>query len=219
MRHLAQAGSLTDQELLILERSYTLLRKVEHRLQILFDRQTHLLPEFPEEFSQLAVRTGYPPGAEGVMAFTQDMTEATTLNRRILDHLLHDAFGDEEAPEIEVDLVLDPDPSPAFIQEVLERHLFQDRESRLSKSRQSRRRENLFSFNATVSTFSGSHCTEIASRIPKLPIQMQRSSHSLVSANLLGERECCGNSLVFIHRRSNCMSMCVPRALFWLEFL
>ena len=129
MRHLAQAGSLTDQELLILERSYTLLRKVEHRLQILFDRQTHLLPELPEEFSQLAVRTGYPPGAEGVMAFTQDMTEATTLNRRILDHLLHDAFGDEEAPEIEVDLVLDPDPSPAFIREVLERHLFQDRES------------------------------------------------------------------------------------------
>ena len=41
LRRLAETGGLTDQERGILERTYTLLRTVEHRLQILYDRQTH----------------------------------------------------------------------------------------------------------------------------------------------------------------------------------
>ena len=45
IRRLTEAGALTDQEREILERNYTLLRTVEHRLQIVEDRQTHLLPD------------------------------------------------------------------------------------------------------------------------------------------------------------------------------
>ena len=43
-------------------------------------------------------------------AFEHDYRTKTALNRKILDHLLHDAFGDDAKTEPEVDLVLDPDP-------------------------------------------------------------------------------------------------------------
>ena len=126
IRRLAETGGLTDQEREILERSYTLLRTVEHRLQILYDRQTHRLPDTPAEFARLAVRTGYGTGADAADRLRHDLAEATALNRRILDHLLHDAFPDDAAPETEVDLVLDPDPPDDFVRDVLARHGFRD---------------------------------------------------------------------------------------------
>jgi glutamate-ammonia-ligase adenylyltransferase len=126
IRRLAAAGSLTDQEREILERNYTLLRTVEHRLQILYDRQTHDLPTSDVELGRLASRLGYGGEAEGRDRLRRELAEATTLNRRILDHLLHDAFPDDSAPEPEVDLVLDPEPEPAVTQAVLARHGFCD---------------------------------------------------------------------------------------------
>ena len=126
IRRLAAAGALTDQEREILERTYTLLRTVEHRLQILYDRQTHELPADPAEFARLAVRCGYGTGAAAAERLRHDLVSAADLNRRILDHLLHDAFPDELAPEPEVDLVLDPEPPPSLVHEVLSRHGFRD---------------------------------------------------------------------------------------------
>jgi len=126
IRRLAHVGALTDQEREILERTYTLLRTVEHRLQILYDRQTHTLPRDDTELGRLAIRLGYGGAVEGRTRLRSDLAEATTLNRRILDHLLHDAFPDDEAPEPEVDLVLDPEPDAATVQAVLARHGFAD---------------------------------------------------------------------------------------------
>jgi glutamate-ammonia-ligase adenylyltransferase len=126
IRRLAEAGGLTDQEREILERTYTLLRTVEHRLQILYDRQTHSLPRTDEELGRLAARMGYGAEADARDLFRRDLTEATSLNRKILDHLLHDAFPDDATPEPEVDLVLDPAPSADVVREVLTRHGFRD---------------------------------------------------------------------------------------------
>jgi len=126
MRRLAETGGLTDQERGILERTYTLLRTVEHRLQILYDRRTHVLPEDPAEFARLAARMGYGIDAAAATRLHRELAEATDHNRRILDHLLHDAFPDDAEPEPEVDLVLDPSPSEGFVREVLSRHRFQD---------------------------------------------------------------------------------------------
>ncbi|NDH93161.1 MAG: bifunctional [glutamate--ammonia ligase]-adenylyl-L-tyrosine phosphorylase/[glutamate--ammonia-ligase] adenylyltransferase, partial [Planctomycetia bacterium] len=111
IRRLTASGGLTDQEREILERTYRLLRTVEHRLQILYDRQTHRLPDDDAEFVRLAVRTGYGNGPAAAARLRADLAEATRLNRRILDHLLHDAFPGEKKPEPEVDLILDPDPA------------------------------------------------------------------------------------------------------------
>ncbi|MFM8735642.1 MAG: hypothetical protein ACKOC8_10665 [Pirellulales bacterium] len=126
VRRLAAIHALTDQEREILERTYTLLRTVEHRLQILYDRQTHALPSGDEELGRLAIRLGYGGDTPGREALRRELAEATTLNRRILDHLLHDAFPDDLAPEPEVDLVLDPAPDDATVHDVLSRHGFRD---------------------------------------------------------------------------------------------
>jgi len=126
IRRLAQAESLTDQEREILERTYTLLRTVEHRLQILYDRQTHALPASNAEMSRLAIRLGYGADAAGRDRLVHELEEAKQLNRRILDHLLHDAFPDDSAPEPEVDLVLDPEPDEAAVRAVFAGHGFHD---------------------------------------------------------------------------------------------
>ena len=125
---LEKAGCLTMQERTILEENYAFLRKVEHRLQILFDMQTHSLPSDTEELRKLSVRMGNDPTAieSELELFRSEFAERTTLNRKILDHLLHDAFSDDEAIDPEVDLVLDPDPDTDSIHDVLGKYGFAD---------------------------------------------------------------------------------------------
>jgi len=59
MQALESAGCLTDPEYRALDDAYRFLRKTEHRLQLLFDWQTHRLPEKPDEIRKLALRMGY----------------------------------------------------------------------------------------------------------------------------------------------------------------
>lgn len=61
LQALEHAGCLTDQEYRVLDDAYRFLRKTEHRLQLLFDLQTHRLPESAEELGHLARRMGYEP--------------------------------------------------------------------------------------------------------------------------------------------------------------
>lgn len=125
---LEQTGSLSNQERMILEDNYTFLRKLEHRLQIMFDLQTHLIPDSDDEQRKLALRMGYidSPQRPALAAFQSDYRNKTELNRRIIDHLLNDAFSDDEESAAEIDLVLDPDPTEASIAEVLGRYQFRD---------------------------------------------------------------------------------------------
>ncbi|MCH8045098.1 MAG: bifunctional [glutamate--ammonia ligase]-adenylyl-L-tyrosine phosphorylase/[glutamate--ammonia-ligase] adenylyltransferase [Planctomycetes bacterium] len=125
---LEQARCLTDQERNILEENYRFLRKIEHRLQIMLDLQTHAIPDDPAEKRKLAIRLGYSDteDATALAAFEADYQQRTQLNRKILDHLLHDAFEDDGEAAPEVDLVLDPDPSDEDIREVLGRYPFKD---------------------------------------------------------------------------------------------
>ena len=96
--------------------TYRFLRQVEHRLQILFDRQTH---EMPRTWKSCAPwRSGWAirppaPGRTGPAPptrFLADYRGKTELNRRILNHLLHDAFRGDDGAAVDpvVDLVLDP---------------------------------------------------------------------------------------------------------------
>ncbi len=127
---LENVGCLSNLERSLLEENYSFLRKIEHRLQIMFDLQTHLLPSDSEEMRKLALRMGYADTAErpALAAFEQEYRSRTEVNRRILDHLLHDAFGDQADPEAEAeaDLVLDPDPPQQRIEAVLGRYPFRD---------------------------------------------------------------------------------------------
>ena len=125
---LEHVGCLTMQERNILEDNYRFLRKIEHRLQIMFDLQTHTIPEEDEELRRLAIRTGYSDqdGRSALVDFKEELQQNTELNRKILDHLLHDAFRDDPDTAPETDLVLAPHPSEAFIGDCLERYNFRD---------------------------------------------------------------------------------------------
>ncbi|MEM9187072.1 MAG: bifunctional [glutamate--ammonia ligase]-adenylyl-L-tyrosine phosphorylase/[glutamate--ammonia-ligase] adenylyltransferase [Planctomycetota bacterium] len=125
---LEKVGCLTHQERTLLEDNYSQLRKLEHRLQIMFDLQTHRLPAEPEELRKVAVRMGYAdtPQRTALDAFQREHKERTEVNRRILDHLMHDAFGGDSDAEPEVDLINDPNPSRARVEEVLGAYPFRD---------------------------------------------------------------------------------------------
>ncbi|MFO7907560.1 MAG: bifunctional [glutamate--ammonia ligase]-adenylyl-L-tyrosine phosphorylase/[glutamate--ammonia-ligase] adenylyltransferase [Pirellulaceae bacterium] len=125
---LEKVGCLTMQERNILEENYRFLRKIEHRLQIMFDLQTHTLPDDDGELGRLAIRMGYSEqgGESPLKQFKQDLRERTSLNRRILDHLLHDAFMDDPETAVETDLVLAPQPDDTAIQRCLRRYNFRN---------------------------------------------------------------------------------------------
>ena len=88
-----------------LEENYIMLRKVEHRLQIMFDLQTHSLPESDDELRKLAIRMGFAEGPhrDPLEAFKADYKQKTERNRKILNYLLKEAFGKEEEIDPEVD--------------------------------------------------------------------------------------------------------------------
>ena len=134
IERLQHAGCLTPQERSLLEDNYDFLRKLEHRLQLVYDLQTHTLPDDPAELRKVAIRMGYADTQEtkALDRFVEDLRERTEVNRRILDHLLHDAFPDDAKEEPEVDLVNDPDPSKQRINEVLGRYPFSDPQSAYS---------------------------------------------------------------------------------------
>ncbi len=129
LARLERVGCLTNLERSILEENYAFLRKIEHRLQIMLDLQTHVLPDNRDELRKLALRMGYTSGDDEQSAlegFLNDYRGKTELNRKILDHLLHDAFSDDTQTRAEVDLVLDPDPPEERIVEVLGKYPFRD---------------------------------------------------------------------------------------------
>lgn len=128
IERLEQAGWLTRQERDLLEDNYRFLRKVEHRLQIMFDLQTHKLPHTPTEQQKLARRLDYHDQADqpARQALLDDYNRRKDVNRRVLDHLLHDAFTDDPQTQPEVDLVNAPDPSPEAIEAALGRYGFRD---------------------------------------------------------------------------------------------
>lgn len=123
---LADAGILNLQESSILDDGYRLLRQVEHYLQIMFDLQTHSLPDTPDELRKLALRMGFRDQSEqpAENQLRQLLEEKTSRIRRIVDHLLHRAFADQADYADESDLILEPEPSAEVIDRVLSKHSF-----------------------------------------------------------------------------------------------
>lgn len=65
-------------------------------------------------------------GRTALEAFQRDYDRSAVVNRRILDHLLHDAFRGDTQTAAEVDLVLDPAPPEDRVREVLGKYPFRD---------------------------------------------------------------------------------------------
>ncbi len=63
LRALAAAGRISDESARELSESYRFLRRVEHRLQMVDDAQTHTIPADPTGLARLAIFLGWPSAA------------------------------------------------------------------------------------------------------------------------------------------------------------
>ncbi|MCA9217110.1 MAG: hypothetical protein KDB27_28775, partial [Planctomycetales bacterium] len=117
IKELANIAAINFDEQRILSEGYSFLKRIEHRLQVVFGPQSQSLPIEPAEFDRFSQHLGYANRKS--QQFRDDYQQRTLLVRKVLDHLLHDAFRDgiETAPE--VDLILDPDPSAEYIEQTL----------------------------------------------------------------------------------------------------
>jgi len=125
---LSQKGLITYQEHERLSKAYVFLRTIEHRIQILDDLQTQIMPSDAWGLRTLARRAGYlEPGRE-VELLIRDYTEHTQNVRRIYDELF--AFtGDDaarSAPAGDYGRLLDSDTTEQEATTMLERFGFRD---------------------------------------------------------------------------------------------
>jgi len=103
LHRLVGHGLLADADYEVLARAYIFLRKLEHRLQILHDRQTHTLPESPRELAVLARRMGYQPPEypDPVASLLTEYEEHTGAVRNLYDAFLQGTGPQEEEPREE----------------------------------------------------------------------------------------------------------------------
>ncbi len=138
MRRLVAHGGINQDEHTAMETAYRFLRKLEHRLQFMFDRQTHRLPESPAELQRLALRVGYspfdrkPPGE----ALLDDLRAITDRNRATLHRLLDGLFGtsthSSDDGQAEFDLILMTEVTPEDQRAILAKYRFKQPEQAYS---------------------------------------------------------------------------------------
>ncbi|MBE9536772.1 MAG: bifunctional [glutamate--ammonia ligase]-adenylyl-L-tyrosine phosphorylase/[glutamate--ammonia-ligase] adenylyltransferase [Proteobacteria bacterium] len=98
---LQEAGLISPEDNKQLSEAYIFLRLIEHRLQIFQERQTHTLPNKPEELEKLALRAGYRKNA--LESFLEDHRKYTGNVNRIYSTLFHEAaekLEEEKNPEL-----------------------------------------------------------------------------------------------------------------------
>ncbi len=120
---LLQTHGLIDADTtVILSEAYSFLRTVEHRIQVVQERQTHNLPTDEMEFERLARRCGFNDSAK----FRQVLESY----RREVEAIYHDLFytsaEEAEAVPAEVAYLFDPAAEPAELQELLKTKGFDD---------------------------------------------------------------------------------------------
>jgi len=87
MARLVETGHLDEQARRQLEESYRFLRQVEHRIQMVNDRQTHNLPEQPSEVNRIARFMGYPDAAAFAQEFLRHVDIVRVNYRAVFEHV------------------------------------------------------------------------------------------------------------------------------------
>ncbi|HEY2133052.1 MAG TPA: bifunctional [glutamine synthetase] adenylyltransferase/[glutamine synthetase]-adenylyl-L-tyrosine phosphorylase [Acetobacteraceae bacterium] len=85
LRLLSRAGHLPRRGASELASAYRFLRRVEHRLQMVADRQTHTLPERADQLSQFATFMGYPDSAAFATVLLRHLTQVQTRYREVFE--------------------------------------------------------------------------------------------------------------------------------------
>jgi len=101
LRAIAQLELLPSSEVRALDESYRFLRRIEHRLQIEAERQTHSIPEDPEKRERLARSLGFDSAAAL-------LAELQTSNERVREIFHHLIASGTAAPAVNLDIFADP---------------------------------------------------------------------------------------------------------------
>ncbi|SNB47667.1 bifunctional [glutamate--ammonia ligase]-adenylyl-L-tyrosine phosphorylase/[glutamate--ammonia-ligase] adenylyltransferase [Geobacter sp. DSM 9736] len=122
---LNEVALIKDEDHTRLREAYRFLRTVEHRIQVVQERQTHSLPKKDEEFTALARRCGYLR-QDGVERFRSSLEE----HRRNVSHVYGALFlgRDERLREEvrpEVLLFFDPKADPDLVKDMLAERRFE----------------------------------------------------------------------------------------------
>lgn len=81
---LAELDLLTSAEAIALDKSYRFLRRVEHRLQIEAEQQTHTIPDEPEALHQLSRSLGFASADEFTDALHSHMQQVRSVFERVI---------------------------------------------------------------------------------------------------------------------------------------
>ena len=199
---LQRSDCLTVQEATVLQKNYRLLRQVEHRLQLMFDLQTHRMPDDRWELRKLALRCDFGGDETGSALdhFLAEMANVRETNRRILDHLLHEAFPDRERSSAlqsgqvdEVDLILDPDPDIDSINEVLKPYRMGAPEVVYRRLRELSQETSRFLSDQRCRHFFAAICRPLLERVAQTPnpaetlTELSRVADSLGNKGVLWE--------------------------------
>jgi glutamate-ammonia-ligase adenylyltransferase len=84
LRALRELDLLPREEVLILDSTYRFLRRVEHRLQIEGEQQTHVVPRDPEALQRLALSLRFASGKDFTAALQEKMRAVRPIFQRIV---------------------------------------------------------------------------------------------------------------------------------------
>jgi glutamate-ammonia-ligase adenylyltransferase len=87
LERLREAGWVKPDTRQKLEQAYRFLRKVEHRLQMVADEQTHSLPEAPEDVERIARFLGYKDRAQFAEALTEELRPVEAAYAQLFESL------------------------------------------------------------------------------------------------------------------------------------
>jgi glutamate-ammonia-ligase adenylyltransferase len=101
LRAIAQLELLPTSEVRVLDESYRFLRRIEHRLQIEAERQTHSIPDHPVKRERLARSLGF----DSADAFLAEVKVSNERVQEIFDRLVASGTA---APAVNLNIFVDP---------------------------------------------------------------------------------------------------------------
>ncbi len=115
LRQLVRTGHLQRRAATELARAYHYLRKVEHRLQMVADRQTHVLPDTPEGLAQFATFMGHADAQGFAVELLGHMDQVGQRYAEVFGDIPDDAYGADVSSALDFSGVDEVPPETAAI--------------------------------------------------------------------------------------------------------
>jgi glutamate-ammonia-ligase adenylyltransferase len=110
LRLLTRAGHVPRRAARELEEAYRFLRQVEHRLQMVNDRQTHSLPDKPDDLTRIALFLNFPDAGSFARSLIHQLTRVRTHYAAVFEVLPSPLYETSRGASLDF---RGDDPSPA----------------------------------------------------------------------------------------------------------